>query len=346
MKCPYVIKICTKCKRILVANTMNFCRRGDGLYPSCKTCKSLSYKETSKKEKEEKLKENPFKDIDKNKTWNNCPFCIKVCSKCKKILVANESNFNKAQGGKWGLRGYCKKCEKMWKKHHYEDNKVEIRKKEKERYDKNKEKIAKMQKDYYENNKEKRKEYQRQYRELNEEKVKKRQQRYYENNKDKISKYKKQYRKENSKKIKECKKKYYEENKEEILKKNKEYRETNPHIALNNHVKRRALEENQGNGITKEQWFEMMEFFDWKCAYSNEYIGGDSNDRTIDHIIPLSKGGDHEVWNCVPMYASYNYSKHTNDMLDWYMKQSFFDIDRLLKIYEWMEYAWDKWAIK
>ena len=119
----------------------------------------------------------------------------------------------------------------------------------------------------------------------------------------------------------------------------------NPHIGFNNSVKRRGKEEYQGDGITKEQWFEMMNFFDWKCAYSGEYIGGDNKDRrrTIDHIVSLDNGGEHEVWNCVPMLKSYNSSKHINNMLEWYLEQEFFSIKRLTKIYEWRIYAYWKW---
>ena len=124
------------------------------------------------------------------------------------------------------------------------------------------------------------------------------------------------------------------------MKKKREYHKDNHHIAFNNRNKRRLKEDEQGIGINKEQWYEMMNFFDWCCAYSGKYIGGSSEQRTVDHIIPLSLGGRHEIWNCVPMYANYNYSKYTSDMLDWYIEQDFFDVDRLLKIYEWIEFAY------
>ena len=125
----------------------------------------------------------------------------------------------------------------------------------------------------------------------------------------------------------------------------KNYYLNNKHISFNSATKRRFQEENQGNGITQEQWYEMMEFFNWECAYSGEYLGGDNKDRrrTIDHIVPISKNGEHEVWNCVPMIKSYNSKKHDNDMLEWYLEQEYFDIDRLTKIYEWRIYAYWKW---
>ena len=90
----------------------------------------------------------------------------------------------------------------------------------------------------------------------------------------------------------------------------------------------------------------MMKFFNWTCAYSEEYIGGSNNKniRSIDHIVPLDNGGEHEVWNCVPMLKSYNSQKRISNMLEWYLKQPFFSIERLTKIYEWRIYAYEKWG--
>ena len=39
-----------------------------------------------------------------------CPYCIKKCSKCGKLLVANTMNFRKKKDGKYGLRAECKQC--------------------------------------------------------------------------------------------------------------------------------------------------------------------------------------------------------------------------------------------
>ena len=97
------------------------------------------------------------------------------------------------------------------------------------------------------------------------------------------------------------------------------------------------MKEYQGSGVTKEQWFEMMVFFDWKDAYSGEKLT-DKN-RTIDHIMPLVNGGLNEIWNCIPATKSNNSSKGAKDMLEWYKKQSFFSEERLNKIYEWQEKA-------
>ena len=236
-----------------------------------------------------------------------CPFCIKVCSKCGKILVAYSGNFAKQKRGKYGLKAECNACRKEINKQYREDNK---------------EKIAERNKQYYEDNKD----YYKQYREDNKEKIAEQNKQYRENNKD----YYKQYREDNKEKIAEYAKQYYASEQGQV-------------VQFNARNKRRQREEEQGRGITVEQWKEMMKFFEWKCAYSGTPLNKDN--RTIDHIIPLKIGGLNEPWNCVPMYANYNFSKQGKDMMVWYREQEFFSEERLNKIYEWIEYAKNKWNI-
>ena len=147
---------------------------------------------------------------------------------------------------------------------------------------------------------------------------------------------------------KECaenkRKLYYEENKEMINKRNRDYYKTKEgRIAIfNGQARRRAKKQTQGGGITKDQWLEMMKFFDWKCAYSGIALSKET--KSLDHVVPLNKNGEHEVWNLVPMYRPYNSSKHDKDMLKWYKQQNFFSEERLAKIREWQEYALNKWG--
>ena len=140
-------------------------------------------------------------------------------------------------------------------------------------------------------------------------------------------------------------KQYYQNNKDKIVEHKKQYYQSpQGQVTLFNGCQRRRIkEEQQGTGITKNQWVEMMSFFDWKCAYSGKYIGGNSFNRTLDHIVPLNSGGDHEIWNLVPMTKSLNSSKQDKDMIDWYREQDCYSEARLAKIYEWQEYARKKW---
>ena len=251
-----------------------------------------------------------------------CPFVIKVCSKCGKILVAYSGNFAKEKRGKYGLKAECKICRNERNKQYRKDNKD-------------------YYKQYRENNKEKIAEQRKQYREENKEKIAEYAKQYYEDNKEQIAERNKQYREDN----KDYYKQYREDNKEKIAEQRKQYNASEQgQVALfNGHNRRRQREQEQGRGITVEQWKEMFDFFGWRCAYSGIQLNKDN--RSIDHIIPLNDGGLNEPWNCVPMYKLYNSSKFTSDMLDWYTQQEYYSEERLNKIYKWIEYAKNKWNI-
>ena len=239
----------------------------------------------------------------------NIPYVMKRCTVCGRWLVASTVNFYKLKNGKYGLEARCKDCAKNQNKRYREANR---------------EKDLDRKKQWYEANKEQ----QKQYREAN---------------RNKIAEYKKQYREANKEKMTEQRKQRYQDNKEKELERNKQYRQTpQGQVALfNGHQRRRTKEEQQGTGITKDQWLELMSFFDWKCAYSGETLSKDT--RSIDHIVPLNSGGDNMIWNCVPMTRSLNSSKNSKDMLEWYKEQDFYSEARLTKIYEWQEYARKKW---
>ena len=89
----------------------------------------------------------------------------------------------------------------------------------------------------------------------------------------------------------------------------------------------------------------MMKFFNWKCAYSGESVSS-SEVRTIDHIIPIAKDGVNEIWNVVPMIRSLNSKKSNKNMELWYKQQDYFSEERLAKIREWQEYAYEKYSEK
>ena len=300
----------------------------------------------------------------------NIPYVMKKCSKCGRWLVANTVNFYKAKAGKYALATQCKECRNKKNKQWYEANKDKIAKQHKQYYENNKDKTAEYNKQYREANKEKIAEQRKQYYQDNKEKIAERNKQYCQNNKEKIAEKNKrwyeanrekidEYREDNKEKIAEQKKQWYEANKEKEHERQKRYREANKEkiaeynkqyrqspqgqvVSFNRQQRRRIKEEQQGDGITKDQWQEMMSFFDWKCAYSGETLSKDN--RSIDHIVPLNSNGDNMIWNMVPMLRSLNSSKNTKDMLEWYKQQSFFSKSRLAKIYKWQEYAYNKYG--
>ena len=111
---------------------------------------------------------------------------------------------------------------------------------------------------------------------------------------------------------------------------------------FNAQCQRRPREEINGGKISKEQWLECMKYFGFRDAYSGEIL--DKDTRSLDHIQPVSRGGTNNIWNLVPTTRINNSSKNNKDMLLWYKKQSFFNEERLNKIYEWIKYAKNKYA--
>ena len=163
---------------------------------------------------------------------------------------------------------------------------------------------------------------------------------WYKDNRNKKLEYQKQWHQDNRDKKLEYDKQWYEANKEQ---RKQYYQSPQGQVAIfNGYQRRRAKQEQQGTGITKDQWSEMMSFFDWKCAYSGETLTKDT--RSIDHIVPLNSNGDNMIWNCVPMTRSLNSSKNDKDMLEWYRGQNFYSEARLEKIYKWQKYARKKWG--
>ena len=101
------------------------------------------------------------------------------------------------------------------------------------------------------------------------------------------------------------------------------------------------------NNISKKDFNRIIDI--QKKAYEQNYsseVLSEKGQRSIDHIKPLVKGGEHEVWNTVPMYRPYNSSKRDKDMEEWYQEQDFYSEERLQKIYEWQEYAYNKYSKK
>lgn len=277
----------------------------------------------------------------------NTPYAFKKCTKCGEWLVANTHNFCRCKAKKYSLQSICKQCKRKIDKEYRENNKESIKIHKKEHYQKNKEKISAKKKEYYNNNKDYILAHNRKYQKENKEKISEKNKEYRIKNREEILTYKKQWYEENKDYKLERDKQYREENKEYIAEYKRIYYRTPKGIALafNSSSKRRFHKEQQGNGINAEQWLHMMNWFSWKCAYSNKYIGGTVNrNRSIDHITPLDKGGEHEIWNVVPMYLPYNSSKWNNEMEDWYRRQEFYSEERLQKILEWQEYAKSKWG--
>lgn len=142
----------------------------------------------------------------------------------------------------------------------------------------------------------------------------------------------KEYRKNNAEKIKQRKHNYWENNKDRFLDKNREYYHAHRDILLlknkengkKNRIhyseyhkewrhktkkgqvyfhRRRQLERNaSGRGISSSDWLFILDKYNHTCLC----CGRNDIDLTIDHIIPLSRGGEHDINNIQPLCGKCN----------------------------------------
>ena len=91
----------------------------------------------------------------------------------------------------------------------------------------------------------------------------------------------------------------------------KEYQIAHPDKIAEWTERRRALKANaRGDGVTARQWRNMQEDYNYLCAYCNQ-----KKPLAMDHIVPLSKGGKHDIENMVPACKSCNSSKNDTSLL-------------------------------
>ena len=131
----------------------------------------------------------------------------------------------------------CQKKEELLKKEgetirelNSEFNKIISGRNRKEYYQDNREEIKDKQKHAYECNKQHFLEYAKAYRDNNKDVLKDKKCKYYENNKERILEYKKEYRRDNKQEISEKRRQYVQRNKEIIAERGRLYREKNQEL--------------------------------------------------------------------------------------------------------------------
>jgi 5-methylcytosine-specific restriction endonuclease McrA len=188
-----------------------------------------------------------------------------------------------------------------------------------------------------------RKKYDKEYRKNNKEKCLNATKKWLKNNPE----YKKEYnsipenrdranglRRKRYKENPECKKnvnkssrKWYQNNEEKILVKHFQYRKDNQDkikkyqgteeckaSKQRNKTKTRAGERNIINTLTSKEWLDLLEKYDFRCAYCDVEFDCE-NLPTRDHVIPINKGGENTKDNVVPACRSCNAKKHNKILI-------------------------------
>jgi len=166
---------------------------------------------------------------------------------------------------------------------------------------------------------------------------------WIEKHKDYLKEYKNKWYLENRERLLKKKSKYYEEyrkecieysikwNKEhpdkravnskiwkinhlsEYIEYNKKWVRDNPEKiqakSQRSHYRRKTLEKNYINTLTSKEWLDILEVYNYRCAYCDVEFDCE-NLPTRDHIIPLTKGGNNVKENIIPACRSCNSKKN------------------------------------
>ena len=158
--------------------------------------------------------------------------------------------------------------------------------------------------------------YHREHYKTNRDKVREVQRKYNEGNRDKIAEKSRKWRGANPERNRENDRKYYAANRDKILEKVREYRKANRDKAREHglkafHVRRARKLAVFIENVDPQAVFERD---DWLChicgeAVDRELKHPDPLSASLDHIIPLAKGGEHSYTNCGTAHLGCNKRK-------------------------------------
>lgn len=89
------------------------------------------------------------------------------------------------------------------------------------------------------------------------------------------------------------------------------------------------------NCLTFDQLLALFNASLWKCVYCGRQltlIRSSESEATLDHIIPMARGGQNALCNVVPCCRACNNSKENREMLSWLDEQGL-SLDRFAMRY-------------
>jgi 5-methylcytosine-specific restriction endonuclease McrA len=143
-------------------------------------------------------------------------------------------------------------------------------------------------------------------REANREYLREERRRWYRENKEKVREYNKSYKEENSERLVELRRLHYENNPDRYRELSRRYRQNNPEKMREIRAARRARMAAAEGRFTAEEWLALCEKYDNRCLCC-----GAQEKLSVDHVIPLSRGGTNYIDNLQPLCSPCNSSKGT-----------------------------------
>lgn len=120
----------------------------------------------------------------------------------------------------------------------------------------------------------------------------------------------KKYAEKNRAKELARKKKWRDENKDARKEYQRKYQKDNLFRWNQSEAKRKATKLN--NGIFEISDKEIINLYNTPCAYC-----GSTNNISLDHIVPLSRGGSHSIGNLISACMPCNLSKNSKTIMEW-----------------------------
>lgn len=202
---------------------------------------------------------------------------------CKECGITKElSNFGIDKSRADGHRHWCKTCNSAKIKIRRDNNIEHYRAKAREWHHQNKELKNNRTKQWAAQNPEKRKEINRRWRKANSSYLAERMVQYRKNNPDSY----------------------------------KNWVKDNPEMARANWAKRRARELNATTHHISQK--EIRRMYKSPCFYCKET----GKKMHLDHVIPISRGGNHSIGNLVPACWKCNQSKNNKTIMEWRINES------------------------
>lgn len=186
-------------------------------------------------------------------------------------------------------------------------------------YERNKDQILQRNKKWIEEHPGKGREYMSVYRKRHADEIKERVRAYHLANREKLLKRKKElrnpekdkeyrlsHREEGNRRAREWQAKYRAQNPEEHRAKQREWRRNNPETYVAKNHRYQTNKTQAGGSYTKEEWLSLIEKFGNKCLCCRR----SDVKLTVDHVVPVSRGGTSNIDNLQPLCKPCNIRKH------------------------------------
>lgn len=119
---------------------------------------------------------------------------------------------------------------------------------------------------------------------------------------------------ENSDRVRAASRRHYHRNADAEKARNMEWRKQNPEAwrRISNASEERRRAQKAGAGIFAILPKELRRLYSQPCAECGAKYG-----QTIDHVVPLARGGRHSIGNLQTLCGSCNFSKHARFIVEW-----------------------------